>query len=85
MCAVRINGLGPSGAAASFYCDRHAISRRAEAYDVENIAGLGDRPRSGRPTKVGLGEVEKIPKENGGEWPRCGYAPDAKGSGQSTP
>jgi transposase len=41
-------------------CSAQAVRRRLHRFDAEGIEGLGDRPRSGRPSRLTEGERSKL-------------------------
>ena len=63
---VKINGLKISEVASLCYCDSRTVSSWVRRFDEEGLAGLKDRPRSGRPPRVALKRIRKIIAGGGG-------------------
>ena len=66
VCMIKINGLEPSKVASLYYRDQRTIDEWIRRFDEDGLAGLNDRPRSGRPPKVGLEQIEGIVAGEGG-------------------
>ena len=64
VCIVKINEMGISDAAGLFFCDPHTIAEWVKRYDSHGLAGLDDKPRSGRPRKVKMVQIQKILARN---------------------
>ena len=48
---VKINGLKVSEVASLCYCDSRTVSGWVRRFEKDGLAGLKDKPRSGRPPK----------------------------------
>ncbi len=66
VCMVKINGLEISEVASLRYCDARTVSGWVRRFDEDGLAGLPDRPRSGRPPRVALKNIRKIIAGGGG-------------------
>ena len=66
VCMVKINGLKISEVASLCYCDSRTVSGWVRRFDKDGLAGLKDRPRSGRPPRVALKKIRKIIAGGGG-------------------
>lgn len=60
VCTVKISEISVSDAAALFFCDPHTVAEWVRRYDSKGLAGLDDKPRSGRPRKVKIVQIQKI-------------------------
>ena len=60
VCMIKINGLTVTETAMQHYCDPHTVASWVQRYDKEGLAGLKDRPRSGRPPKVKAEKIAEI-------------------------
>jgi transposase len=52
MIALSWDGAGVEAIAKQLQCSAQTVRRRLHRFDTEGIAGLGDRPRSGRPSRL---------------------------------
>ena len=60
VCMIKINGLTVTETAALYCCDRHTVAEWISCYEKGGLAGLADRPRSGRPPKAAAKKISKI-------------------------
>ena len=65
VCMVKIRGLGVSEVASLCFCDPHTVTSWVRHFDSEGLAGLEDRPRPGRPPKVGLEKIAGLAARTG--------------------
>lgn len=57
MVLLSARGLAPAQTAALLDCDPSTVRRWIGRFNAEGMAGLADRPRSGRPARLGAGVV----------------------------
>src|SRR5260221_11878124 len=60
MVVLSWDGKGVETIAKELQCSAQAVRRRLHRFDAEGIEGLGDRPRSGRPSRRTAGERSKL-------------------------
>jgi transposase len=60
MVALSWDGKRVEAIAEELQCSAQTVRRRLHRFDVESIEGLGDRPRSGRPTRLTEAERSKL-------------------------
>ncbi len=65
VCMVKIRGLGVSEVASLCFCDPHTVTSWVRHFESEGLAGLEDRPRPGRPPKVGLEKIAGLAARTG--------------------
>ena len=60
VCMAKINRLKIYEVASLCYCDSRTVADWVRRFEKDRLAGLKDRPRSGRPPKAALKNAGKI-------------------------